>query len=64
MVKKSFYVDNFLHSFENEEEATRKCEGLYHMLQKGEFRLTKWLSSSRQVMAGIKSEERIQHTLN
>ena len=45
LVKKGFYVDNFPHSFENEEEATRKCEGLYHMLQKGGFRLTKWLSS-------------------
>ena len=63
LVKKSFYVDNFLHSFEDEEDGVKKCESLYRMLQKGGFRLTKWLSS-REVMAGIKSEERIKPTLN
>ena len=63
LVKKSFYVDNFLHSFEDEEDAVKKFESLYRMLQKGGFRLTKWLLSSREVMAGIKSKERIKPTL-
>ena len=64
LVNTSFYVDNFLHSFQDEEDAIGCCQRLYGMLARGGFHLTKWLSSSRSVMSGIAAKERIDPTLD
>ncbi|XP_059352987.1 uncharacterized protein LOC130690708 [Daphnia carinata] len=53
-VKTSFYVDNYLDSFESEDEAIKRARQLKELLQLGGFNLTKWSSSSRKVLTAIK----------
>ncbi|XP_057366727.1 uncharacterized protein LOC130687571 [Daphnia carinata] len=53
-VKTSFYVDNYLDSFESEDEAIKRARQLKELLQLGGFNLTKWSSSSRKVLAALK----------
>ena len=64
LVQSSFYVDNFLKSFEGEREAITNCQQLSEMLKRGGFRLTKWLSSSRTLMSEIDCKERLDPTLD
>ena len=57
-VKRNFYVDDCLKSVQSEQTAISHVEHLTGLLKKGGFRLTKWLSSSREVMESIPESER------
>jgi len=57
-VKRNFYVDDCLKSVQSEQNATSHMKDLTSLLKKGEFRLTKWLSNSREVMESIPELER------
>ena len=54
----SFYVDDCLASVASENEAVSLYQDLVTLCAKGGFRLTKWLSNSRRVLAVIPEEER------
>ena len=57
-VLRNFYVDDCLKSVEDEEKAIPLVKNLQHLLSKGGFRLTKWLSNNRRVLASITEKER------
>ena len=57
-VLRDFYVDDCIKSISDTDQAKRLAAQLYEMLAKGGFRLTKWLSSDREVMASIPEKER------
>jgi hypothetical protein len=57
-VKKNFYVDDFLKSTATETEAIRLASQLRELLAKGGFRLTKWISNSKEVMESLPESER------
>ena len=63
-VVKNFYVDNYLDSFDQEEDATEHAERLTTMLKRKGFRLNQWLSSSRNVLNKIPATERAHEKLN
>lgn len=48
-----FYVDNWLVSYESEDEAITAANLVYTSLLKGGFRLTQWASSSSLVRANL-----------
>ena len=50
----SFYVDNYLESFETEEEAVNQAKGLREMLALGGFNFTKWMSTSRTILEQLR----------
>ena len=50
----SFCVDNYLESFENEEEAIDRATGLREMLALCGFNLTKWMSTSRTILEQLR----------
>jgi hypothetical protein len=54
----SFYVDDCLDSLESTEVATKLVGQLCDLLANGGFRLTKWISSSCEVLESIPEEER------
>ena len=53
-VRKTFYVDNYLDSFDNEDEAIQRARQMKRLLELGGFNLTKWTSSKREVLAALK----------
>ncbi|XP_035986832.1 uncharacterized protein LOC118560169 [Fundulus heteroclitus] len=53
-----FYVDDCLVSVCSEEEAVSLCGELIMLCAKGGFKLTKWISNRRTVLATIPQEER------
>ena len=57
-VKRNFYVDDCLKSIATNPEATRLVGELREMLSKGGFRLTKWISNSRDVITCVPETER------
>lgn len=57
-VKRNFYVDDCLKSVQSEQIAISHVKNLTSLLKKGGFRLTKWLSNSREVMESISESER------
>ncbi|KAK3722273.1 hypothetical protein QZH41_005187 [Actinostola sp. cb2023] len=57
-VKRNFYVDDCLKSTDGEERAIKLVNELRSLLAKGGFRLTKWLSNSREVLKSIPESER------
>ncbi|KAK2920518.1 hypothetical protein Q8A73_000003, partial [Channa argus] len=63
-VLRKFYVDDCLKSVETVE----KAESLYHslktMCQMGGFRLNKWISNDRRVLAAIPEEEKATETMD
>ena len=63
-VEKNFYVDDCLKSTSNVEKAKRLATQLREILAKGGFRLTKWASNSREVMASIPPSERAPSMVN
>ncbi len=63
-VKKNFYVDNYLDSFDDEEDAIREVRRLTEMLRRKGFRLNQWNSSSRKVLNSIPPTERTHSKLN
>ena len=56
-VKRNFYVDDLLTSKPNPDEATNLAKELIEILATGGFRLTKWMSNSREVLTAIPSCE-------
>ena len=57
-VRQNFYVDDCLKSLDSVEEAIDKGNQLRHLLSLGGFRLTKWVSNSREVIHSIPESER------
>lgn len=53
----NFYVDDCLKSVSSEDEAVLLCRNLKAIYLKGGFRLTKWISNSRGVLAAIPEKE-------
>ena len=62
--KSCFYVDNFLDSFDVVEEAASCCSQVTEMLRKGGFRLTQWLSSSRELLSMLPTSDGINPHLD
>ncbi|XP_033103980.1 uncharacterized protein LOC117106683, partial [Anneissia japonica] len=58
IIRNSFYVDDCLSSVENAELAIQLVKRLVEILDKGGFRLTKWLSNDRSVLDSIEKSER------
>lgn len=54
----SFYVDDCLVSVATVEKAMTLCQELVSICAKGGFRLTKWMSNRREVMAVIPEDQR------
>ncbi|XP_044180533.1 uncharacterized protein LOC122961788 [Acropora millepora] len=59
-VRRNFYVDDCLKSLPSVEDAVSHVEELRSLLQRGGFRLTKWISNSREVLESIPESERAQ----
>ena len=57
-VLRNFYLDDCLKSVETDQKASDLIKGLCEMLAQGGFRLTKWVSSSREVIETVPVEER------
>ena len=57
-VKKNFYVDDCLKSVPSEKVAVKLAQDLQSLMKMGGFRLTKWLSNSRNVLRSIPESER------
>ena len=57
-VNKNFYVDDCLKSTATEAEAIHLSSQLRQLLAKGGFRLTKWISNSKEVMESLPESER------
>ena len=58
IVKKNFYVDDGLFSKPSTEQAVHSSLELMRMLRKGNFRLTKFISNDKDVLAAIPAEGR------
>ena len=58
IVKKNFYVDDGLFSKQSTEQAEHSSLELMRMLRKGNFRLTKFISNDKDLLAAIPAEER------
>ena len=58
IVTKNFYVDDSLFSKPSTEQAVHSSLELMRMLRKGNFRLTKFMSNDKDVLAAIPAEER------
>ena len=56
-VLRNFYMDDLLSSKPNSDGATNLAKQLIELLATGGFRLTKWMSNSREVLAAIPSSE-------
>lgn len=57
-VKRNFYVDDCLKSMDGEQKSIQIVNELRNLLSLGGFRLTKWLSNSKEVLKAIPESER------
>ena len=57
-VKENFYMDDGLKSLRSEQDAIELVQELCSLLKRGGFRLTKWVSNSKQVMESIPEDDR------
>ena len=57
-VGKNFYVDDLLKSMLDEQEAIPLCSEIIQLLRQGGFRLTKFMSTSKKVLAAVAASER------
>lgn len=64
VVLKNFYMDDFLKSVNDVTTASLIQQEMTSLLARGGFRLTKWSSSSREVLSQIPSHELVCPTLN
>ena len=62
--KRTFYVDDLLKAVETPGKAISLAHELMALLEKGGFRLTKWASNSREVLASIPEDKRARPTVN
>ena len=56
-VKNNFYTDDCLKALPSVKEASQHASDLRSLLSKGGFRLTKWISNSRDFLETIPEEE-------
>ena len=63
-VKKNFYMDDCLKSVASEKDAFWLFQNLTDLLQKGGFHLTKWISSSSEVLKKIPDVEKSSSAFN
>ena len=63
-VQEDFYVDDLLKAVETPGKAISLAHELMALLEKGGFRLTKWASNSREVLASIPEDKRARPTVN
>ena len=56
-IKKNFYMDDYLDSFDPADEAIRVGRCVKDILRKGDFNLTKWTSNSAEVRRTFDGEE-------
>jgi hypothetical protein len=63
-VEKDFYVDDLLKSLPNEHEAVAFSSEICELLRRGGFRLTKFLSSRKEVLATVPISERANPSFN
>lgn len=59
-VLRNFYVDDCLKSTADDSTAIRLAQQLRTILQRGGFRLTKWISNSRELLKTIPSTEHVK----
>ena len=57
-VKRNFYVDDCLRSVATDTQAVRLAGQLRELLSRGGFRLTKWISNSKEVIKSVPESER------
>ncbi|XP_077983297.1 uncharacterized protein LOC144438141 [Glandiceps talaboti] len=60
---RNFYVDDFLKSIDTDEQGIVMAKETRELCQKGGFRLTKWISTSKAVNNSIPVEERAKTLL-
>ena len=63
-IKRNMYVDDMMKSVENSCEAITLVEQSRELLAKGGFRLTKWYSNDREVLASILESERAKSVVD
>ena len=63
-VKRNFYMDDLLKSVRDEATATKLQQELTALLDRGGFRLTKWSSSSHEVLSQILHQEMALPSIN
>ena len=63
-IKSNFYVDDCLKSVPTEKQAVELVMGLREICSLGGFKLTKWVSTSRAVLATIPDEDRAKKIKN
>ena len=59
-VRRNFYVDDCLKSVVDDQQASRLVDQLRQLLDKGGFRLTKWISNSSDVIQSVPVPERAE----
>ena len=64
LVFSRFYVDNYLDSFDSEDDAVKIISELKHLLKRGGLNLIKWMSSNRRVLATVPPNERAAPTVD
>ncbi|KZS10201.1 Uncharacterized protein APZ42_025383 [Daphnia magna] len=63
-VRRNFYVDNYLDSFDSEDGAVKWARQMKKLLQLGGFNLKKWTSSSRKEISALREFGLASPTLN
>ena len=63
-VKRNMYVDDMMKSTSATEKAVSLASQLRKLLEKGGFRLTKWYSNDRELLATIPESERAKSVVN
>ena len=63
-VSRNFYVDDCLKSVSTTEKAVRLSSQLRELLSRGGFRLTKWISNDRNLIASVPMTERAPSVVN
>ena len=53
----NFYMDNYLDSFDTKEELIKTSESVITTHKAGGFRLTKWISSDKDILSALSSAE-------
>ncbi|XP_072020402.1 uncharacterized protein [Amphiura filiformis] len=61
-VLSNFYVDDYLKSIESESKAIQLVSDLTSLCKDGGFKLTKWLSNSREVLQSVPEDDRAETT--
>jgi len=63
-VERAFYVDDFLHSVSTKTEAIRLIGEVRYLLLLGGFKLTKWLSNDKHVLAVVPDKDKTTAAVN